>query len=78
MVPKGGKMTKKRVSSGKAETKKLKLKKETLKDLDSSDAKRVRGGMLFLSGKGCGLGVTGGCGAVNKKQVTVSDAKDCF
>jgi hypothetical protein len=47
-------------------TKKLKVKKETLKDLGAADAKQVKGGTLFATGA-CRAGrqtVTAlGCGA---------------
>jgi hypothetical protein len=49
----------------KGAAKKLKLKKETLKDLEANKVKGVRGGMLFISlGKGgCERAIkTDGCG----------------
>jgi hypothetical protein len=65
-------MTKKRVIEGKAETKKLKLKKETLRNLDAKKAKAVRGGMIFLSVmKGaCGPVHTNGCDVLEGKTIT--------
>lgn len=59
----------------KRESKKLKLKKDTINDLDAKTAKGVRRGMLFLSGKGCGVSM--GCQVLNRKEMTVTCAKDC-
>jgi len=55
------------------QAKKLKLKRETLKDLDASKARGVRGGMLYLSG-GKGCDVTGACGAIQDKQAAATVA----
>ena len=65
-------MTKKRVIEGKAEAKKLKLKKETIRNLDANKARAVRGGMIFLSVmKGaCGPVYTDRCEVLEGKTIT--------
>ena len=70
-------MTKKRVIEGKAEAKKLKLKKETLRNLDANKAKAVKGGMIFMSiVKGaCGPAYTSGCEVLEGKTVTCGAMK---
>jgi len=65
-------MTKKRPSAGVRDAKKLKLKKETLRNLDANKAKAVKGGMIFMSiVKGaCGPAYTSGCEVLEGKTVT--------
>ena len=66
-------MTRKTKATRKGQAKKLKLKKETLKDLDASKARRVRGGMLYLSGgKGCDVEV------IQDKQVVEVGSAKCL
>ncbi len=45
--------TRKKTTTGKGEVKKLKLKKETLKDLDSKGGKKIRGGVLRQGSNTC-------------------------
>jgi hypothetical protein len=60
-------------SDPQGQAKKLKLKKETLKDLDASKATGVRGGMLYLSGgKGCDVEV------IQDKQVVEVGSAKCL
>jgi hypothetical protein len=71
-------MTSKKRVTGKAGTKKLKLKKETIRNLDANKAKAVRGGMIFVSiVKGaCGPLISSGCDLREGKTVTCA-AKYC-
>jgi hypothetical protein len=65
-------MTKRRGIASKTDAKTLKLKKETIRNLDANKAKAVRGGMIFLSVmKGaCGPVYTDRCEVLEGKTIT--------